>query len=200
LTDVIDTTTALQVIMALPGKTAARFRLKASVLLVRFLSGDLTLENDPGNPLARLAQTAEAQGLLGDGPSLPDGGVPPPNPQGEMIPATAPARAPPKAGVETLICLRGTLLTMGVVKELLRPYASDVANALLALKCQQTNGEFDKTKMTRMCKAHKYVPGDGKLVEQAVRNTREIYSKRARELSERVERSMVRLQKRLRVE
>ena len=78
-TDVIDLTTSMQVIMALPGKTAARFRLKASVLLVRFLSGDLNLiaevygmnklqaylqEADPTHPLARVAQTAVAQGLV----------------------------------------------------------------------------------------------------------------------------------------
>ena len=214
MTDVIDTTTALQVIMALPGKTAAQFRLKASVLLVRFLCGDLSLvaeiygarklqkflaENDPGNPLARLAQTAEAQGLLGDGPSLPDGAPSSnPFPQGEITPAIVPARAsPPKAGVETLICLRGTLLNMGVAKELLRPYASDVANALLSLKCKRTHGEFNKTKITRRCKAHKYIPEDGELVEQAVRSTYGLYQKRARDLHDNVNLSSQRLEKRL---
>jgi hypothetical protein len=85
--DVIDTTTALQVIMLLPGKTAARFRLKAAVLLVRFLSGDLSLvaevygmnklqaflqETDPNHPLARIAQTAAAQGLPRDGAPVRD--------------------------------------------------------------------------------------------------------------------------------
>ena len=79
LTDVIDTTTALQVIMRLRGKTAERFRLKASVLLVRFLSGDMTLvaevygmnklqsylkEAHPDHPLALIASTAQAQGLV----------------------------------------------------------------------------------------------------------------------------------------
>ena len=83
--DVIDTTTALQVLMLLPGKTAARFRLKAAVLTARFLSGDVTLvaevfemnalqtylrEHDPTHPLVRIAQTAEAQGQVGHaGPS-----------------------------------------------------------------------------------------------------------------------------------
>ena len=41
--DFVDVPTALQIIMALPGKTAAKVRVKASVLLTRFLAGDLTL-------------------------------------------------------------------------------------------------------------------------------------------------------------
>ena len=78
LTDVVDTTTALKIIMLLPGKTAAAFRLKAAVLVTRFLSGDLSLvgevfemnklqaylaENEPEHPLAAIRQTALAQGL-----------------------------------------------------------------------------------------------------------------------------------------
>jgi hypothetical protein len=41
--EVVDIPTALQIIMVLPGKTAAKVRVKASVLLTRFLAGDLTL-------------------------------------------------------------------------------------------------------------------------------------------------------------
>ena len=41
--DVVSLPTALQVKMLLPGKAAAAVRLKASVLLVRYLAGDLTL-------------------------------------------------------------------------------------------------------------------------------------------------------------
>lgn len=39
--EIIDIPTALQTIMVLPGKTAAQVRVKASVLLTRFLAGDL---------------------------------------------------------------------------------------------------------------------------------------------------------------
>ena len=41
--EVVDIPTALQIIMVLPGKTAAKVRVKASVLLTRFLGGDVTL-------------------------------------------------------------------------------------------------------------------------------------------------------------
>ena len=44
--DVVSLPTALQVIMLLPGKAAAAVRLKASVLLVRYLAGDLTLAGE----------------------------------------------------------------------------------------------------------------------------------------------------------
>jgi hypothetical protein len=79
--EVVDIPTALQIIMALPGKTAATVRLRASVLLVRFLAGDLTLvgeiygmnqlqdylrEHDAANPL-RLAAAARDSGQCGEG-------------------------------------------------------------------------------------------------------------------------------------
>ena len=41
--EVVDIPTALQIIMVLPGRTAAKVRLGASVLMVRFLAGDLSL-------------------------------------------------------------------------------------------------------------------------------------------------------------
>lgn len=41
--EIVDIPTGLQIIMVLPGKTAAKVRVKASVLLTRFLAGDLTL-------------------------------------------------------------------------------------------------------------------------------------------------------------
>lgn len=74
LTEVVDIPTALQIIMVLPGKTAAQVRLKASVLLVRYLAGDLSLvgeiygmnalqeylrENDPQHPLTTFAHAVE---------------------------------------------------------------------------------------------------------------------------------------------
>ena len=45
-TEVVDLPTALQIIMLLPGKAAAAIRLKASVLFIRFLGGDLSLIAD----------------------------------------------------------------------------------------------------------------------------------------------------------
>jgi hypothetical protein len=41
--EVVDIPSALQIIMMLPGRTAAKVRVKASVLMTRFLAGDLTL-------------------------------------------------------------------------------------------------------------------------------------------------------------
>ena len=73
--EVIDIPTALQIIMVLPGKTAAQVRVKASVLLTRFLAGDLTLvsevygmnelqnylrEHHPDHPLCAFCQSVEA--------------------------------------------------------------------------------------------------------------------------------------------
>lgn len=73
--EVIDIPTALQIIMVLPGKTAAQVRVKASVLLTRFLAGDLTLvsevygmnelqsylrEHHPEHPLCAFRQAVEA--------------------------------------------------------------------------------------------------------------------------------------------
>jgi hypothetical protein len=83
--EVVDIPTALQIIMALPGKTAATVRLRASVLLVRFLAGDLTLvgeiygmnqlqdylrEHHPEHPLREFRAALEAgqtTPLAGDG-------------------------------------------------------------------------------------------------------------------------------------
>ena len=74
-TDLVNLQTALQIIMLLPGKAAAAMRLKASVLLVRFLGGDLSLvaeiydmnalqrhlkEHWPEHPLARFGEAAAA--------------------------------------------------------------------------------------------------------------------------------------------
>ena len=74
-TEVVDLPTALQIIMLLPGSAAAAIRLKASVLLVRFLGGDLSLVADvydmnalqehlaqhwPEHPLARFAAAPAA--------------------------------------------------------------------------------------------------------------------------------------------
>jgi hypothetical protein len=73
--EVVDIPTALQIIMVLPGKTAAKVRVKASVLLTRFLAGDLTLvsevygmnelqsylrEHHPEHPLCTFRQSVEA--------------------------------------------------------------------------------------------------------------------------------------------
>jgi hypothetical protein len=73
--EVIDIPTALQTIMVLPGKTAAQVRVKASVLLTRFLAGDLALvsevygmnelqnflrEHHPDHPLCAFRQSVEA--------------------------------------------------------------------------------------------------------------------------------------------
>jgi hypothetical protein len=73
--EVVDVPTALQIIMVLPGKTAARVRVKASVLLTRYLAGDLTLvsqvyglhelqsylqEHHPEHPLCAFRQSVEA--------------------------------------------------------------------------------------------------------------------------------------------
>jgi hypothetical protein len=73
--EVVDIPTALQIIMVLPGKTAAKVRVKASVLLTRFLAGDLTLvsevygmnelqsylyEHHPEHPLCAFRQSVEA--------------------------------------------------------------------------------------------------------------------------------------------
>ena len=73
--DFVDVPTALQIIMTLPGKTAAKVRVKASVLLIRFLAGDLTLvsevygmdelqrylrEHDPNHPLCAFREAVEA--------------------------------------------------------------------------------------------------------------------------------------------
>lgn len=75
LSEVVDVPTALQIIMVLPGKTAARVRVKASVLLTRYLAGDLTLvsqvyglhelqsylrEHHPEHPLCAFRQSVEA--------------------------------------------------------------------------------------------------------------------------------------------
>ena len=73
--DVVDLPTALQIIMVLQGKIAGSLRLKASVLLVRCLAGDLTLvgeiygmnalqeylaEHCPDHPLAKFREAATA--------------------------------------------------------------------------------------------------------------------------------------------
>ena len=73
--DFVDVPTALQIIMTLPGKTAAKVRVKASALLIRFLAGDVTLvgevygmdelqrylrEHHPEHPLCAFRQSVEA--------------------------------------------------------------------------------------------------------------------------------------------
>jgi hypothetical protein len=73
--EVVDLPTAIQIIMMLPGKTAARVRVKASYLLTRFLAGDVTLveeiyginefqaflkEQEPTNPLCAFRQAVDA--------------------------------------------------------------------------------------------------------------------------------------------
>ena len=73
--EVIDIPTALQIIMVLPGRTAAKVRVKASVLLTRFLGGDVTLvgevygmnelqaylrEHHPEHPLCAFREAVEA--------------------------------------------------------------------------------------------------------------------------------------------
>ena len=73
--EVVSISTALQIIVLLPRKAAAAVRLKASVLLVRFLGGDLSLiaqiydmnqlqrhlqEHWPEHPLARFGEAAAA--------------------------------------------------------------------------------------------------------------------------------------------
>jgi hypothetical protein len=66
--EVVDIPTALQIIMALPGKTAATVRLRASVLLVRFLAG--LREHHPEHPLREFRAALEAgqtTPLAGDG-------------------------------------------------------------------------------------------------------------------------------------
>ncbi len=81
--EVVSLPTALQIIMALPGRTAAAVRVRASVLLVRFLAGDLSLvgevygmnqlqeylrEHHPEHPLAAFREAHEA-GQTGPTPS-----------------------------------------------------------------------------------------------------------------------------------
>ena len=73
--EVVDIPTALQIIMVLPGRTAAKVRVKASVLLTRFLGGDVTLvgevygmielqnylrEHHPEHPLAVFREAVAA--------------------------------------------------------------------------------------------------------------------------------------------
>jgi hypothetical protein len=73
--EVVDIPTALQIIMMLPGRTAAKVRVKASVLLTRFLAGDLTLvgevygmaalqehlrEHQPDHPLCAFREAVDA--------------------------------------------------------------------------------------------------------------------------------------------
>ena len=73
--EIVDIPTALQIIMVLPGKTAAKVRVKASVLLTRLLAGDLTLvgevygmnelqsylrEHHPEHPLCAFRQSVDA--------------------------------------------------------------------------------------------------------------------------------------------
>lgn len=72
--EVVDIPTALQIIMVLPGRTAAKVRVKASVLLTCFLGGDVTLvgevygmnelqaylrEHHPEHPLCAFRQAVE---------------------------------------------------------------------------------------------------------------------------------------------
>ena len=74
--EVVDIPSALQIIMLLPGKTAARVRVKASYLLTRFLAGDLRLiseiygmnelqevlkENDPTHDLCAFRQAKKTE-------------------------------------------------------------------------------------------------------------------------------------------
>ena len=74
-TEVVDLPTALQIIMLLKGAAAAKVRLKASALLVRYLAGDLTLVGEiygmnalqeylreyfPNHPLAKFREAATA--------------------------------------------------------------------------------------------------------------------------------------------
>ena len=73
--EVVNIPAALQIIMLLPGRTAAKVRVKAAVLLTRFLAGDLTLvgevygmaalqdylqEHNPTHPLCTFRQAVTA--------------------------------------------------------------------------------------------------------------------------------------------
>ncbi len=85
-TEVVDIPTALQIIMLLPGRAAAALRLKASVLLVRFLGGDVSLigaihdmnaiqehlrEHWPEHPLVRFRESLDAAPPATDGAVQP---------------------------------------------------------------------------------------------------------------------------------
>ena len=78
--EVVDIPTALQIMM-LPGRTAAKVRVKASVLLTRFLAGDLTLvgevygmaalqdylqEHNPTHPLCAFRQAVNSGQTKGE--------------------------------------------------------------------------------------------------------------------------------------
>lgn len=84
--EVVDIPAALRIIMMLPGKTAARVRVKASYLLTRFLAGDVTLvaeiygmnelqnflrEHEPTHPLCAFRDAVDA-GQTTTGPSTTD--------------------------------------------------------------------------------------------------------------------------------
>ena len=98
--EVVSVTKAVEIIMLLPGKAAAEVRLKASVLLVRFLGGDLALvaelydmnslqahlkEHWPEHPLARFGEAAASDSLA---------------PTGNRETSPGPASAPPPAPAE----------------------------------------------------------------------------------------------------
>ena len=99
----------------------------------------------------------------------------------------------PQQFVEQVICLRGSLRKIGVPSSMIMPYATDVAMRMLSLKCAETAGEFDKTRLTRHCKAHKYVPEDADLFRRAVRDTVDVYEKRARDVKDTIDVSVKRL-------
>ena len=124
-------------------------------------------------------------------------GLAPPDPETQECQQVAIARPAPQPGPtpaqsprvhkEKVVCMLGSLRSMGVSRELLRPYVSDVAARLLSLKCNATMGTFQRNKLSRLFKAHKYSPEDATLFYQAVDETHFVLRKRARELTERTE-------------
>lgn len=77
--EMVDIRTALRIILLLPGKAAAKWRVRASVLLIRFLGGDLSLvgevyglnelqgylrEHHPEHPLAAFISSSPQEAEL----------------------------------------------------------------------------------------------------------------------------------------
>ena len=84
---------------------------------------------------------------------------------------------------ESVISIQGTLKLWGVHHAVLKAYTSDVANAMLAIKSKQRNGEFFDVRLWGpLYKAHKYIPSDEPLLREAVDKTRELLKKRILDL------------------
>jgi hypothetical protein len=84
---------------------------------------------------------------------------------------------------EQVVSIQGTLKLWGVHPAVLKAYTSDVANALLALKCKQRDGSFSAVRLWGpLYRARKYLPSDEALLREAVVATRELLKKRILDL------------------